>query len=71
MKFQKALGRSIHEEIVRVHIEIAKTLLIETNLSIEAVALRSGFHYASNMRRAFLSLTGMLPHKYRQIHRAH
>lgn len=71
MKFQKALGRSVHEEIIRVHLEIAKTLLIETNLSIEKIALRSGFHYTSNMRRAFLNATGMLPHKYRQTHRAH
>ena len=71
MKFQKDLGRSIHEEIIKSHVEVAKTLLIETNLSIENVALRSGFHYSSNMRRAFLDVTGMLPHKYRQTHRAH
>lgn len=71
MKFQKILGRSIHEEIIKAHVEIAKSLLIETNLSIETVALRSGFHYSSNMRRAFMHFTGMLPHKYRQVHRAH
>jgi len=71
MKFQKALGTSIHEEIIKAHVEVAKTLLIETNLSIEDIALRSGFHYSSNMRRAFLDATGMLPHKYRQAHRAH
>jgi len=71
MKFQKALGRSIHDEIIKAHVEVAKALLIETNLSIENIALRSGFHYSSNMRRAFLDLTGMLPHKYRQTHRAH
>lgn len=71
MKFQKALGASIHEEIIKAHVEVAKTLLIETNLSIENIAARSGFHYSSNMRRAFLDTTGMLPHKYRQTHRAH
>jgi LacI family transcriptional regulator len=71
MKFQKALGRSIHEEIIKAHVELAKALLIETNLSVETIALRSGFHYSSNMRRAFLDITGMLPHKYRQTHRAH
>lgn len=71
MKFQKALGRSVHEEIIRAHLEVACSLLVETNLPIEAIAIRSGFHYTSNMRRAFLNLTGMLPHKYRQIHRLH
>ncbi len=71
MKFQKALGRSIHEEIILAHIDIARTLLIETDLPVETIAIRSGFHYTSNMRRAFLNMTGMLPHKYRQIHRGH
>jgi LacI family transcriptional regulator len=71
LKFQKALGRSIHEEIIRAHFELARTLLIETNLPIETVAVRSGFHYTSNLRRTFLELTGMLPHKYRQTHRLH
>lgn len=69
MKFQRALGRSIHEEIIRAHFELARSLLIETNLPIETVAARSGFHYTSNMRRAFQDLTGMLPHQYRQSHR--
>mgnify|MGYP003814255109 CR=1 FL=1 len=71
MKFQRALGRSIHDEIIRAHFELARTLLVETNLPIETIAIRSGFHYTSNMRRAFLEITGMLPHKYRQVHRGH
>lgn len=71
MKFHQILNSSIHEEIVHSHLLIARQLLLETDLSIENIALRSGFHYSSNMRRAFHDLTGMLPHKYRQVHRAH
>ncbi len=71
MKFHKATGKSIHEEIVQAHFEIAKALLIETNLPVDEIASRSGFHYPSNLRRAFIKLTGMLPQKFRQQHPAH
>ncbi|MEN6383647.1 MAG: DNA-binding transcriptional regulator [Phycisphaerales bacterium] len=70
MRFHKLIGRSIHDEIVSAHFEIAKILLIETSLPIDEIALRSGFHYTSNMRRAFKKITGMLPQKYRQQHRS-
>ena len=70
MKFQKTLGRSVHDEIVHAHFEIARALLIESDLPIDKIAYRSGFHYTTNMRRAFKDLTGMLPHKYRQSHRS-
>ena len=70
MRFHKAVGRSIHDEIVISHFENAKILLIETSLPIDEIANRSGFHYTSNMRRAFKKITGMLPQKYRQQHRS-
>ncbi|MCE5186941.1 MAG: DNA-binding transcriptional regulator [Planctomycetaceae bacterium] len=70
MKFQKALGRSVHEEIIHAHFEVAKTLLLDTELPIDAISLRSGFHYTTNMRRAFKELTGMLPHKFRAAHQS-
>jgi len=71
LRFRKALGRSIHDEIVHAHFEIAKAMLVETNLSIDEIASRSGFHYTSNMRRAFRQITGLLPQKYRQQNRPH
>jgi LacI family transcriptional regulator len=71
LKFQKELGRSIHKEIVQAHFEVARNMLLETNLPVDEIAVRSGFHYTSNMRRAFKQLTGVLPHKYRQLHRPH
>jgi LacI family transcriptional regulator len=71
LKFHRIIGKSVHDEIVMAHFEIAKGLLIETNLPVDEVAIRSGFHYTSNMRRAFQSITGMLPQKYRQLHTAH
>jgi LacI family transcriptional regulator len=69
MKFQQILNTSIHDEIIHSHFLIARNLLLETDLSIENIAIQSGFHYSSNMRRAFMDFTGMLPCKYRQTHR--
>ncbi len=69
MKFQKSLGRSVHDQIVLAHFETAKALLIDTNLPIDEIAVRSGFHYTTNMRRVFKERTGLLPHKYRHAHR--
>jgi LacI family transcriptional regulator len=71
MKFHDVIGKSVHDEIIQAHFEIAKAMLIETNLPVDEIAERSGFHYTSNMRRAFKKVTGMLPHKYRQQHHAH
>ena len=69
MKFHQVLGASIHDEIIHAHFLTARNLLLETDLPIDKIAIRSGFHYSSNMRRAFQDITGMLPHKYRQAHR--
>jgi LacI family transcriptional regulator len=71
MKFHDVIGKSIHDEIIQAHFEIAKAMLIETNLPVDEIAVRSGFHYTSNMRRAFKKITGMLPQKFRQLHHAH
>jgi LacI family transcriptional regulator len=71
LKFHDVIGKSIHDEITQAHFEIAKAMLIETNLPVDEIADRSGFHYTSNMRRAFKKITGMLPQKYRQQHHAH
>jgi LacI family transcriptional regulator len=71
LKFHDLIGKSVHDEIIQAHFEIAKAMLIETNLPIDEIAAHSGFHYTSNMRRAFIKITGMLPQKYRQLYHAH
>jgi LacI family transcriptional regulator len=71
LKFQKAIGKPIHEEIVLAHFEVAKAMLVETDLPIDEIAARSGFQYTSNMRRAFKQITGLLPQKYRKQQRFH
>ena len=68
-KFQQFLKKSIHEEITQAHFRNARSLLLETDLSIEKIAYQSGFYSSAKMRRAFLDITGLLPHKYRQTYR--
>ena len=71
LRFHDLIGKSVHDEIIQAHFEIAKTMLIETNLPVDEIAVHSGFHYTSNMRRAFIKITGMMPQKYRQFYHAH
>jgi hypothetical protein len=52
------LGRTIHQEIDRVRIERAETLLAETNLPIKHIAQQSGFQTVQYLTRAFRRLTG-------------
>lgn len=70
MKFRKTLGRSIHDEIVHAHYDIARALLIDTDLPLDTIAARAGFNSTTNMRRAFKELTGQLPHLWRDAHRS-
>jgi LacI family transcriptional regulator len=68
-KFQQSLKKSIHEEITHAHFRNARSLLLETDLSIEDIAFKSGFASTAKMRRAFLEIAGSLPHAYRQMNR--
>jgi len=70
-KFQHFLKHSIYEVLQQAHFQKARALLMETNHSIEKIALLSGFGTSARMRKAFLDITGLLPKKYRQIHQAH
>jgi len=68
IRFQKALGRSIHAEIQRVHLERAKRLLLETDLPIPKVAEISGFTTASYFAQAFRREFDTTPARYRREH---
>lgn len=48
-KFQQFLNRSPHAEIMRVQVETTQRLLLETNLSLEEIAQKAGFHSVSHL----------------------
>ena len=68
-RFQELIGRTPHEEIARLRIERVKQLLVETDLSMELIAERSGFSYVEYLSVAFKRATGQSPRTYRQTYR--
>lgn len=65
-RFKALLGRTPKEELIRVQFERAKQLLISTDLSINEIAARCGFHEAKRLIALFHSQAGMPPGVYRR-----
>jgi len=65
MRFQKALGRTIHAEIQRNRLERAKRLLLESDIPMPKVAAAVGFNTASYFGQVFREHVGMTPARYR------
>ena len=68
-RFQKALRRTIAEEITRLRLERAKRRLVEADEPLKKVATASGFSNPTHFYRAFVRLEGISPKKYRQQRR--
>lgn len=67
-RFKRFLGRTPHEEIVRVQIQRVKELLSETDLPLAVVAERAGFAHVEYLSVVFKKKAGMPPSRYRAIH---
>jgi transcriptional regulator GlxA family with amidase domain len=65
-RFQKALGRSVVQELLRKRLDEARHLLRTTDLSIADIAPKLGFHSDSYLYRSFRSAYGMTPAQYRK-----
>jgi LacI family transcriptional regulator len=65
-KFRGLVGHTILEEIRRVRVQRVKQLLTDTDLSMPAIARRSGFSTPQRMAVVFRQLTGLTPSAYRQ-----
>lgn len=70
-RFRQLLGRSPLEEIRRSHVERAQSLLAGTDLSMPAIARKSGFISAERLSVIFRQETGMTPTAYRRQFRLH
>lgn len=68
-RFQKLIGRTPHEEIVRVQLDRARSLLAETDLPLTQVAERSGFAHAEYLSVVFKKYMGVPPSRFRTINR--
>ena len=65
-KFRKHIGHSPEREIIRVKINFAKMLLLETSLPLTAVAAKSGITPTSYFMRVFKREAGTTPQNYRK-----
>jgi LacI family transcriptional regulator len=65
-QFASKFGRTPHDEILRVRLELARRLLPQLNLTIPDIAARCGFSAPSNFGRAFQQATGTTPAAYRR-----
>ena len=65
-RFQQVIGHTPHREIERVRIKRVKRLPIDTTLSIEAIAYRTGFSHPDYLSVAFKRATALTPGEYQQ-----
>jgi LacI family transcriptional regulator len=70
IRFHRALGWSIREEIERVRIEFAKQLLAETDLPVWRVADNAGFSNEDYLGKVFRRVENTTLSQYRREHRA-
>jgi LacI family transcriptional regulator len=65
-RFQTALGRSPHHEILRVQLERVRNLLTQTNLSLEKISQMAGFQNPDYLSVAFKRELGKTPSEFRR-----
>ena len=68
-RFRLCLGRSPAEEILRVRMDRARTLLVDSDLSIGRIAEAVGYGHGRNFASAFRRESGMEPRAYQALHR--
>lgn len=65
-RFKQSLGRTIYEEILRVKLERACSLLRETDLPLEEIAEVSGFQSSAYLSQVFRRELDISPGKWRK-----
>jgi LacI family transcriptional regulator len=68
-RFRAALGRTLHDEIVRARLELAKRRLVETELPLKAIARQCGFAGLEHLSRVFRHHEGRPPAAWRRDQR--
>jgi LacI family transcriptional regulator len=63
--FQSVVGRSLHDEILRVRLAASQCLLTTTSMPLKEVAARSGFRRADYLSTVFRDKLGVSPSQYR------
>jgi transcriptional regulator GlxA family with amidase domain len=64
-RFQASTGTTPYQWLLRQRVQLARRLLEMSDLPVEAVAQRSGFYSASNLRKHFNRIVHTSPQAYR------
>jgi LacI family transcriptional regulator len=67
--FRQYLGRSIHQEILRVQMHAIEKRLLETELPVSKIARNCGFSTPEYMGQAFRRYHKMTMRQYRKLHK--
>ena len=67
--FKKAYGTTFYDYLTSIRMEKAVQLLLETDMSMEEVAVESGFSDSTTLYRKFIQFYGISPGKYRNENR--
>jgi LacI family transcriptional regulator len=65
-RFKVQLGRTPSDEITAMQLQRIRQMLTETDLKLQVVAERAGFHYVSHLSSFFKSHMAMTPGQYRR-----
>ena len=65
-QFANCLGRTLHEEVVRVRIDTARRLLTQSDLPVDEVSQRCGFAAVQSFIRFFRHGAGITPAAFRR-----
>lgn len=68
-RFRAVIGRSIHEEYVRLRLAALRRLITDTDLPLKAIAVRAGFPSVQYMTTFLHRHTGLTPARLRAVER--
>ncbi len=68
-RFRKALGHTLHDEMLRVRLRRAQDLLQGTDLPLHLVAEKAGFRHQEYMGAVFRARLNQTPRQFRNTHR--
>ncbi len=68
-RFRRLLGRTPHDEIMRVQLNRVKMLLTGTDLSLAQIAEKAGFEHVEYLSVVFKKEIGLPPSQFRAQHR--
>jgi len=69
IRFQRAIGHTVHTEVMRVRMERLADLLTRSDATLPELAERLGFSHAEYMGVAFKRFAGRSPGEYRRANR--